>query len=260
MKFIIHAGFHKTGTTSAQMALRQNAFVDQAVRLVLRDDILPLTKSAQRYSRTGREAHLHEFDKQARAVMAEFVGEPRPVLITAEDLAGWMPGRAGVRSYDACPPLMQTFYRAARAQLGDKLDLTFYFSTRDTEGWIKSTYWQHLRSTRIETSFDEYRESMGEAADLEGVVRQVRSALPHTRVISQPLEALRNAPHGPATAFYDLLELPEAQRGARPDIENARIDLGLEPVFLALNRSGLPDDCVHQTKQRLLRVARRASD
>ena len=52
-KIIIHAGFHKTGTTSLQQNLRANrAVLRPDIRLVLRPGMTALCESARAYSRS----------------------------------------------------------------------------------------------------------------------------------------------------------------------------------------------------------------
>ncbi|WGW04994.1 hypothetical protein [Tropicibacter oceani] len=260
-KLIIHAGFHKTGTTSVQMALHGNreALADH-VDILLRDDILPLTQAARHFSKRRTPESLAEVARQADACFAAIAGGTRPVVIATEDLSGMMPGRAGLDSYSAAPILMQTLERAALARLGAATPMVFYFSTRAADPWVESLWWQHLRSTRIETDLDDYRREAQAAADLDAIIAAVRGALGHASVVSHALEDIRQAPEGPVSVLYDLLDLPQALRGPAPKPANTRPPCGLEPIFLALNRSGLPDDCVSDTKRRLLRAARRNAD
>ena len=260
-KIVIHAGFHKTGTTSVQMALQRNREVlADHVDILLRDDILALTKATRNYSKSPTDAELAQVQKQAQACFSAIAGCTCPVVISAEDLAGMMPGRAGTDSYAATPDLMQELERAALACLGGTTEIVFYFSTRAADPWIESLWWQHLRSTRIEASLEEYRASVKQSADLPAVVAATRKRLTRARVVSHALEDVASAGHGPVSVIYDLLDLPQSLRGDRPKPENTRPPFGLEPIFLALNRSGLPYDTVRETKRALLRVTRTATE
>ncbi|CUH78288.1 hypothetical protein [Tropicibacter naphthalenivorans] len=256
-RIIIHPGFHKTGTSTVQKGLEAGrTALDGHAHVILRDDIPYLTHAAQSFSRRRTDDSLTRFYDRATELFALFDGIPQPVVISAEDLAGVMPGRAGVTSYSATPILMGQMARAARAVLPGA-EVVFYLSTRAPEPWMASLWWQHLRSTRIEADYPDYRADAALGADLDAIVAQIRAET-QAPVESQPLEALKTAPQGPLTPIYELLNLPDGLRATHKP-ENARVDLGLEPVFLALNRSGLPDDVVHQTKQKLLRIARRAA-
>ncbi|WP_136440009.1 hypothetical protein [Pacificoceanicola onchidii] len=258
MRIIVHAGFHKTGTSSVQIGLLQNreALAEHAA-IFLRDDILPMVKAARRFSIQRDPESLGGFSTRSARWLSGLGEQQCTILIATEDIVGAMPGRVGVQDYSALPPLMQALEAAAQQRFGDALEFVVYLSTRAPDRWIESLWWQHLRSTRFSMSLDEYRQETAQTAKLSRVVDDVRAHLKTGRVVCHALEDLTKSPEGVMTPINDLLNLPQALRLPVPETVNQRPDVGLEPVFLALNRSGLPDELVSRSKRQLLRSLRR---
>lgn len=259
MRLVIHAGFHKTGTTSVQTALADNAAIlAPHVRVLLRDDVTAMIEAARGYSLHRRPRHRQSVEDAAQALFGTLDrDDPRPVLISSEDLSGFMPGRREVVDYGAVPEIMRAMETAARSALGASLDLTLYFSTRQPRKWVKSLWWQNLRNTRLDMDLPRYRRKAERIADLDAVVSAVQA------VVACPVEAVslditQDLPQGPLAPLTELIDLPEPARAALVfgPPANRRPDIGLERVFLELNRSGLADDVVARTKTTLLREAR----
>lgn len=258
-RIVIHAGFHKTGTSSVQAMLRKNGDrLARHLRVFLKDDFEALTKAARAFSIHRDSARL----EKVRARAAEFFamldpGDARPVLMSSEDLSGHLPGRHGIGRYDAAPPVMAMLEEVIRTRPGSETELTFVFSTRDPEAWLRSTWWQNLRSTRLTTEFDAYSEEIGTAADMGAVLAEAATALAAAKVVGAPLEHSRDRPEGPLAPLLDLVGLPE---GIREKLEilppvNAEPEIGLSEVFLALNRSGLNDKNLRDAKTLLRKMA-----
>ncbi|WP_425039894.1 hypothetical protein [Primorskyibacter sp. S187A] len=260
-QLVVHAGFHKTGTKSVQACLAANApLLAPQVRIYLKDDILPLTKAARAYSVQRTAPALAAVSRAAENFCSHIAAQgSQNVVVSCEDLAGVMPGRRGVESYAAVPMIMDVIAQAVRKHLGSTLDLTLVFTLRDPDSWLASLWWQHLRSTRYTLDARSHARQMQEAADFEAIMAMTRKTVPEVQVVAAPLEEYRDLPHGPATVLLDILEIPaEIQRDMeRGAIENSRPAGKLEPVFLALNQSDLPNAVVTETKKRLMRAARR---
>lgn len=259
MRLVIHAGFHKTGTTTVQRALLENAaLLAPHLRVMLRDDVQPLIDMARGYSRWRRPRHRQSVYDAAATLFAGIAGESRPVLVSAEDLAGFMPGRREVEDYDSVPAIMAEVERAAQAVLPEP-ELTFYFSTRQPKTWIRSLWWQNLRNHRLDLDLKKYRRKTEAIADLDRVVEATAATLQSATVEAVSLDITQTLPEGPLAPLLELLALPDPVRAALQigPPANTRLDSGLEQVFLELNRSGLSDDLVSRTKTRLLREARR---
>lgn len=216
MRMIIHAGFHKSGTTSVQMMLRNNrAIVEQEFSLFMRGRIRAICESARAWSirREALEMSLYQFE------LADWMtgldrDDPRPILISAEDLAGHMPGRHRLMRYDATPVLMATFADIAQEVFAG-LVLDFAFSTRDTGAWMKSAHAQNIRATRSVETPDEFAARMGATTDLTADALAVRDALPDGANLHHwRLEDHMKRPLGPLDPLLDLAGASDGLRAA----------------------------------------------
>lgn len=260
-RIVIHAGFHKTGTSSVQAMLRENARVLKPhVHVLLKSGFRDLTEAARSFSIKPREETLAEVGAAATAFFASLDDtDPRPLLMASEDLSGHMPGRHGVECYDSAPLVMQSVAQAAFARFGADTDLTFYFSTRARDSWLRSTWWQNLRSTRLTLGFPDYCAGFDEARTLDEILTEIAADVAPAKVVSQPLEEVARAPLGPLDPVLDLLALPDLDRAKLTALPPANVqpDVGIDAVFLALNQSQLSDSDVREAKRNILKMARK---
>ena len=263
MQIVIHAGFHKTGTTSVQTMLRENAdILDPHLRVFLKDDFGELTAAARSFSIDPREDTLAEVAEAAFAFFTTLdASDNRPVLMSSEDLSGHMPGRHGLECYDSAGLVMKCIAAAVQDRCGTDTDLTFYFSTRDREAWLRSTWWQNLRSTRLTEDFAEYCSQFDDARGLDDILTEIATDVTPARVTAFPLEKASDLPLGPLDPVLALLDLPELDHATLRALppENVQPDVGIDAVFLALNQSDLPEKDVKEAKRMLRRMARRAT-
>ncbi|EPX79553.1 hypothetical protein Salmuc_05493 [Salipiger mucosus DSM 16094] len=259
---VVHAGFHKTGTSSVQTMLRGNrAALEPHLRILLKEDFEPLTEAARALSHRPSDEALAAVGRYAARLFRRVAkDDPRPLLLSSEDLSGLLPGRRGVTDYGAAPLVMAKLAENARYRFGAALDLAVCFSTRGAPDWLRSSWWQSLRSTRLTEDFDTYARRLAPAADMAAVVAEVQAALPDAQVTSVPLERSREMPQGPLTPLLDLAGLGQAVRDTLevPGPVNAQPEARLAEVFLALNRSELDDARLSEAKTALRRIATRA--
>ena len=258
-RVIVHAGFHKTGTTSAQRYLRANSkHIYPRCALVLPARIANgAARMALRYSRFGTDALLDQFAEDLRAVLSQIVPKNRSVLITDEKLAGRMPGRDGHMGYGATPALMARAEDVICDVFGHEADVVFHFTTRDPDSWLRSTYKHNLRTSRLTMDQDDYNSAYAPAADLGAVVDAVARAVTGT-VQAVDMADLSAADQSPAQPLIDLIELPAHLRNRlKPHgVMNKGPDDALIDDLLALNRSGLSDEAVMAAKTDLLEKAK----
>ena len=255
MRVLLHAGFHKTGTTTVQQALYRNRdTLAPHLRLVPRARMAPAGKAAQAWSAGGDPIDLALFGYELAQVMEGWDGDdPRPVVISAEDLCGHMPGRDGVETYAATAPLMQAVAETLAA-VQPKAAPVFYFSTRGAGDWLASAYAQHLRASRMTLSAKSFCDRFRGAADLVAVVEGIAAALAPLPVHHCALEQSRARPLGPLDPLLDLLDLPE---GLRAGLEtqpptNLALPADCAQGLLALNRSDLDDAALREAKRALI--------
>ncbi len=261
-RLVIHAGFHKTGTTSAQSMIHANrATLAAQVRCYLRDDFAALTRATRHFSSAPDADKLAAVRTEATAFFATLdPDDPHDILMSSEDLSGHLPGRHGIDRYDAAGLIMSQLADAARARFGAGPELIFYFSTRGRDAWLRSTWWQNLRVTRLTRDLETYAERISAAADLPSVVQEVADAVAPETVAFQALEDMARMPFGPMTPLLDLLGTDAALRDRLQVMPPANVQpvLGLDDVFLALNRSALGNRQLAEAKRGLLRMADRA--
>ncbi len=255
-RVIVHAGFHKTGTTTTQSFLWENGkHIWPSCALVLPNRIRKsAARMAMRYSRFGTAGLLDEFANDLHSTLSNMnFGRSRSVLISEENLAGRMPGRDGQRSYNATADLMLRLQQVLFDIFGTDIQLTFHFTTRAPDDWLLSTYKHNLRKSRLTLDRDAYFATYKEAANLQSVVDQVSNRLSAT-VQTADLATL-NGPEGPAAPLLDLIGLPADQRQALVPLppKNVGPQDALIAPLLELNRSTLSDRDLSAAKKDLLK-------
>ncbi len=259
-KIIIHAGFHKTGTTSAQRFLIHNGkHIYPHAAIVIQRRIERPLEMAMAYSTGGGDLALNAFRQRFATFLESLDPGRRGLVISAENLAGMMPGKGGmVDGYGACPALMHATLESIHQALGPHNEIVFYFSTRAKPAWRHSLWWHGLWKARLRDDFTTFSARLGPNCNLHEVVARVRAKVAPCRVVSRRLEALAQDRFGPATALVDLLGLPLRTRRALENVppQHAMPSPDLAPRFLALNRSALPNAEVAARKRNLIEAAR----
>ncbi|MEY8826952.1 hypothetical protein AB9K34_00725 [Sedimentitalea sp. XS_ASV28] len=208
-RIVIHAGFHKTGTTTVQATLRANhELLRPHLRVALRSEMPDLCDAARDWSVSRRDADMSRFCDHAAALARSWdSADPRPVLLCSEDLAGRMPGRRNLSSYDATPDLMQALVKTL-AHIHPEADIRLYFSTRAAAPWLASCHAQHLRAIRMKMDSRTYAETYRDSADLARIVEAVRrKVVPHpTSQCALETSAVRHlGPFDPVLELCDLM-------------------------------------------------------
>lgn len=253
VRLVVHAGFHKTGTTTIQKTLAAHKPVlNDHARILLRRDTKALSEAARAYSISRSDFDLGLVRYEAAVLAEDWTSGT--ILMSSEDLSGHMPARHGLRDYSAAVPLTaamtETWHTAC-----PEIKVIWAYTTRNATPWLASCHVQHLRSTRIVLDAQEYAAQYATSADLDGIVARVRREIPDTAVHSFALEDYGNNPVDPLLALADLPETvcaqitPHAPANTSPDLEKIA-------AFLALNRSDLPNDDWHRANRALKGKAR----
>ncbi|MBE1285844.1 MAG: hypothetical protein GJ676_21200 [Rhodobacteraceae bacterium] len=254
-RIVVHPGFHKTATSSVQSALTaQSELLAPHVQLVFRDDILSATQLARAYSKTRDPLTLSAFLLE----FAEFLdfhvtNDPRPLLVTTEDLCGVLIGRQGVTDYSAAPALMQAVSNAFREVVGADADLRFYLSTR-RHGWLDSCHWQLQRTGRMTMTAEQFEATYAPAADLPRQVQAIRKAVYPVPVHEAAVEDL-NTRLGPLQPLLDLLDLPADLQAklAPPTRRNVKGTAELREALHRINSSPVDDEEARRQRLHLLK-------
>lgn len=259
-RLILHAGFHKTGTSSVQEMLDEAAdILDPLARVLIKEDMEELTAACRAHARAPTPDTLARVEAEAASLFATLdPTDPRQLLISSEDLAGLIPGRQGRMGYPEAPALLTALLHGLARSWGALPEVTLYLSTRGAEGWINSCYHHHLRVSRMRDGADTYAEAQRGAADLPALAADIARALPEVRLVTAALEVTAALPHGPLTPLLDLAWVPEDLRARIPALPPANASLRpLAAQFLALNRSDLDRAALKEAKKALIRKARR---
>ena len=254
-KILIHAGFHKTGTSTVQRAIGVNRrALSQHIRPYLKDDFEAVVDAARVFSEKSKPGTLTHVLEEAKTFFEGLdIDDPRPIFVSSEGLSGLMPGRRSLERYKATPYLMSAIANAAVERFGDQMDLSFYFSTRDRTAWLRSCWWQNLRSSRMTLDFDVFCQQVESATDMETILKDTEISVAPCSVFSADLELLSELKYGPLTPVLDLLEVPATTRARlkMPKRINQRPRGGIEAVLLELNRSDLNDEELSEAKVNL---------
>ena len=246
-RLIVHAGFHKTGTTSVQRLLDRSRDALDPLKVVLRADMKALCEAARAFSVSRTTVDLGLIKYEA-AILAE-QWRADTVLLSSEDLSGQMPGRHGLKRYDAAPVIAAAMLEAWQEALPG-IEVCFVFTSRDAAAWLASCYVQHLRATRIAITADHYMREYSASAELPAIIARVQAAVPDADVRNIALEGTEDKRLGPADALLALAGVPADVRSTIGPIGRANPSMTRkrQAAFLALNRSHLSDKEVHARK------------
>jgi hypothetical protein len=262
-RVLVHAGFHKTGTTSLQKYLsRHEAAFKPYFDFYGQTDFKKAAGRARIYAQKPfiwrRRRFQRAFDTFLRSV-----ADAETIVLSRENFSGQMPGYRNWRgkpltSYRrAAVPLCRDVVAGLRRRFGADVQIAFLFTTRDSEDWLRSAYGQLLRTTDLDTDLDGLRALLGRPVDLAAEAAHIARALRPVPVHMRALEDLSPRRAGPAAAVLDLMGVPEALADTLPPAERhyERVPPEIEAEFLALNRSGEDKDRVKFRKEQLIRRA-----
>ncbi len=238
-KIVIHAGFHKTGTSTVQAVLRANRkALMPALAIRLKGQMQELLHATRGYSTYGSSDALEKVSRRFDSLLAELPGMPRrTLLMSAEELSGHMPGRGALAQYSAAPVLMYLFWERAKAAF-PKTPIHFAFATRNAKTWQRSAWAEHVKSSSMTLDYDDYQQRYADASSLGDIVQEITRRVP-APVHHYALEDCAALPLGPADPVLDLCDIPESIRTqlvAQPP-QNTRLDEDTLAALLEINRS-----------------------
>ena len=257
-RLLLHPGFHKTGTSSAQHFLWHNRpRLNSHVAIFQLRHLSAVAKSCMSYSKGGDPLALIDLAAELDAVFEGLPKRPtRHILLTCEGLSGHLPGWPGVEDYRAALVTLPyiTGYLADRFP-AHRTEVVL--TTREPQPWLISAYRHHLMSHRLTEEESAFVERLKEAGALDRMVSDIAAALAPLTVSRLPLERAAQDALGPGGALLRHLPLPEevwarlepVGHGNRGPTAQLAVDL------LTLNRSGLPEEELVRRKAELAEQA-----
>jgi hypothetical protein len=206
-RIILHAGFHKTGTTSVQATLRKNrTALKKHIALRLRWHLRDVLAATRGYSTWRDPLSMIKVQHRFEAMLGELPGMPRrSLIISAEELCGHLPGRGDLADYATAPILLYAFWESIRARF-PKSEILIYLSTRAPEPWLHSAWAEHVKASNMILDLPDFQKKFHEAADLTGMVAEIASCVP-CAVHHSALEDCADLPLGPADPLLDLCDI-----------------------------------------------------
>jgi hypothetical protein len=253
-KIVIHAGFHKTGTSTVQAVLRANRkALMPSLAIRLKGQMQELISATRGYSTYGTDDALDKVSRRMDALLADLPGMPRrTLLLSAEELSGHMPGRSSLSDYRAAPVLMYLFWQRAQAVF-KQTPVVFCFATRDPNSWQRSSWAEHVKSSGMTLDFADFCEKYPDASNLTSVISDVTSRVP-AAVHSYALEDCADLTLGPADPVLDLCDIPDdIRKSLTPQpVQNIRPDDERLAALLQINRTHQDTNARKAAKDALL--------
>ncbi len=257
-RIILHAGFHKTGTSSIQATLRENRIaLKKYAALRLRWHMQELVSATRGYSTWRDPLTLIKAQDRFEKLMDGLPGMPRRTLIISdEELAGHLPGRGDLADYSAAPVLLYAFWEIMTKRYPEA-EIMLYLSTRAPETWLKSAHWEHVKSSNMTMDMEAFHERYHAASNLEGMVSEIASRVP-CPVHHTALEDCRDLPLGPADPLLDLCDLPLSLRSelVAPPPMNTRLSDDILNAMIAANKANPTSSARKAAKAAILAEAR----
>jgi hypothetical protein len=253
-RVILHAGFHKTGTTSVQTFLRANRpALKKHVAIRLKPQMRDLLHATRAYSRDRDRA---TFDAAQAAFVRMLVDLPpmprRTLILSAQDLSGRLPGQGKTVDYSAAADLLYGFVVTLRDRMPQS-EPALYFSTRPPDDWLQSAYWEHVRYGAMTMELRDFIRTYARAGQLDAAVDEIAARVPCVTHRSA-LESWADQPLGPAGPLLDLSDVPAALRAKLipPAHANPTDDITVLLQLLAANRTTDSDVARRKAKDAIL--------
>jgi len=259
-RVIVHAGFHKTGTTTVQKFLTRNGkHIWPHSAIVIQPRISHALQMATSYSGGTGQLFLDEFYHRFCDFLGSLeLGTKRHLCISAENLCGFIPGKNDqILNYKYSPQLLKTAVECIKDVIDPDPQLTLYFSTRDKGDWLRSLWSHNVRKNRLTEGLNEFSNRIGAVCDLENTIAEINAMLPGYPVITSSLEKTTTEEFGPATPIINLLDLPEDTKSRLRTIapENVSSPIHLAEKMLVLNRSAISNSALKERKAALFNQA-----
>ena len=243
-RIIIHAGFHKTGTTGLQDFLRLNrAALSDHADIYLGQQLGEARRAGRLYGERPWFARRRHFQRSFASFLAT-IPDADTILISRESFSGAMPGatRFG-RSITGYGRVAETLARdiltAFQTRFGTTAQIEFLYTTRAKPAFLQSIWGHHLRTKQLTDDLGRFTARFAKAPPLDTEAARIATALAPVPVHIAPLEDAANHRLGHGATILRLLHIdpttwdhfqPPIDRYTGPSDE-------LRATFLRMNRS-----------------------
>lgn len=259
-RVIVHAGYHKTGTTSLQDFMEANrATLSPVLAYYGKTDFLGAGANARIYAQRPYAWRLARFRRSLRKFLKS-IPDHDLIVLSRETFSGGMPGHHQVNGalmtsyFGPSLKLAHTIIAELRRRFGETVEITFFYTTREREAWIRSVYGHLLRSIKLTEDYDTFRNHFPALASPAEEAQRMAGALDPIPVAIASLEDWGKTPEGPAGALLDLARVPPDLRARLSPV--ARANLGQSPeiqaAFLDLNRREMSKSDLKEAKAALV--------
>ena len=264
---IIHAGFHKTGTTSIQaMIERERNRLEAFAQFYIKSQVDPSPNIARLYGQRQNRHTLTRFESTF-TVFLKTCPRGKPIVISREQLCGaLLTGRGRWpfrqdRYHRVSLKLAQAQVRSVIRVFGPDAQITLVYTVRDDAGYIRSAYGHFIRDTDLDVDFDTFRKGFRRKIDLQGCADRIAKALPTVTVKTATLSDLSAHVRGPGQLILDILDIPQdiQDKIAAPAKRNKPgISDALAAQLLALNKADMRASDRKRAKHDLISAERKA--
>lgn len=259
-RVIVHAGYHKTGTTSLQDFMAANRETLAPVLAYYgKMEFLGAGADARIYAQRPYPWRLARFRRSLRKFLKS-IPDHELIVLSRETFSGGMPGHHQVGGalmtsyFGPSLKLAHAIIAELRRRFGESVEITFFYTTRAREAWIRSVYGHLLRSIRLTEDFETFRGHFPALASPAEEAQRMAGALAPIPVAIAALEDWGHTAEGPAGALLDLARVPGDLRARLTPV--ARANEGQTPeiqaAFLDLNRQAMSKSALREAKAALI--------
>ncbi|MBV7377741.1 hypothetical protein [Maritimibacter dapengensis] len=261
-RVIVHAGFHKTGTSSLQdyLGKHYHALLPWFTFYGTGDALHRSAVASRIFAKKPFPWRRRAVRRALRADLAA-LPDAEVIVLSREHYSGVMPGlrdwlgRVIPNFHRAAKPLAKLMISELRHRFGQDVEITFFYTTRKRGDWLASVHGHLLRVIELTDDFDSFatrfRPDMGPENEA-GIMRRALAPIP---VVTAALEDWGTSHCGPAGALLTLIGVPEDVQAALPpaNIANAGHDPRTRDALLSLNREDLSKPALRERKDLLLK-------
>lgn len=260
-RVIVHAGFHKTGTSSLQDYLGQHwdALRPWFTYYGQGDALHGSAVAGRIYAKKPFPWRKRAFRRALRADLAA-LPDAETLVLSREHYSGVMPGHRDWRGRvipnfrRAAKPLARVMISELRHRFGRDVEITFLYTTRDKDDWIRSVHGHLLRVIKLTDDFDTFRARFPRLKSPAEEAEIMRRALAPVPVVTAALEDWSTHHAGPAGVVLAMAGMPEDAQvnlpPARPTNQGKSAET--RDALLDLNRQDLSKPRLRAAKNRLL--------